>query len=99
MITSSVVAIYKTKNFPEQTHLTPEDWTDPTADYTNAYERSKTLAEKAAWDFKKQECPEIDIVTIHPGLVVGPSLVSCQFSSGDLIKKFMMKELPAIPYV
>lgn len=99
MITSSVAAIYKTKNFPKQTHMTPDDWTDATADFTTAYERSKTLAERAAWDFQKAECPDLEIVTVNPGFVIGPSLVSCQFSSGDVIKKFMMKELPAIPYV
>ena len=33
---------------------------------------SKTLAEEAAWKFSKEN--KIDMVTIHPGWVIGPLL-------------------------
>ena len=36
------------------------------------YPLSKTLAEKAAWDFAKEN--GLDIVAVHPGLVMGPIL-------------------------
>ncbi|CAI0455034.1 unnamed protein product, partial [Linum tenue] len=36
------------------------------------YQLSKTLAEIAAWDFAKEN--GVDMVTIHPGLVIGPFL-------------------------
>ncbi|PWA47838.1 NAD(P)-binding Rossmann-fold superfamily protein [Artemisia annua] len=36
------------------------------------YPLSKTLAEKAAWDFAKEK--GLDIVAVHPGLVMGPIL-------------------------
>ncbi|XP_057978566.1 phenylacetaldehyde reductase-like isoform X2 [Malania oleifera] len=36
------------------------------------YMLSKTLAEEAAWKFTKEN--KIDMVTIHPGLVIGPLL-------------------------
>lgn len=36
------------------------------------YPLSKTLAEKAAWDFAKEN--GLDIVVVHPGLVMGPIL-------------------------
>jgi dihydroflavonol-4-reductase len=39
----------------------------------------------------------VEIVTINPGLVLGPNLNKAQFSSGDIIKKLMMKELPGLP--
>ncbi|KAK6928773.1 NAD-dependent epimerase/dehydratase [Dillenia turbinata] len=36
------------------------------------YPLSKTLAEKVAWDFAKEH--NIDLVTLHPGVVIGPPL-------------------------
>ena len=36
------------------------------------YMLSKTLAEEAAWKFAKENV--IDMVTLHPGLVIGPLL-------------------------
>lgn len=48
VITSSGVAIYKNKN-PKKTHFTADDWTD--LSIASAYEKSKTIAEKCAWDF------------------------------------------------
>jgi dihydroflavonol-4-reductase len=38
------------------------------------YRRSKTLAERAAWDFVKNEAPEIALTTINPTLVIGKPL-------------------------
>jgi len=37
------------------------------------------------------------LVTINPGLIIGPNLNSAQFSSGDVINKFMLGEFPGIP--
>ena len=93
VITSSVAAIKNnTKN-----NFTPSDWADPSQ--IAAYAKSKTLAEKAAWDFVKKlpANEKIELVTINPGLIVGPNLNHAKFSSGDVIKKLMMGELPGIP--
>ena len=59
--------------------MTNQDWTDLSV--ATAYEKSKTLAEKAAWDFIGQlpEADRFEVVTINPGLVLGPSLVECKF--------------------
>lgn len=42
--------------------------------FQNWYVVSKTLAEEAAWKFAKEN--KIDLVTLHPGLVIGPFLQS-----------------------
>ena len=57
------------------------------------------MAEKAAWEFQASlpEDNRMEIVTINPGFVVGPNLNSAQFSSGDIIKKIMQKEMPLLP--
>jgi nucleoside-diphosphate-sugar epimerase len=96
VITSSVAAIYVSKD-KKQKEFTVADWTD--CKIATPYEKSKTLAEKAAWDFQASlpEDERFEIVTVNPGLVLGPNLNKASFSSGDIIKKLMMKELPGLP--
>ena len=100
VITSSGAAIYKNKD-PKKTHFTTEDWTD--LSIASAYEKSKTMAEKCAWDFLATlpEEERFEFATINPGLVLGPNLVKCQFSSGDVVKMLMIKgkRPPAMPHV
>lgn len=48
---------------------------------------SKTLAEEAAWKFAKQN--EIDLVTLHPGLVIGPLLQPTLNYSCEAILNFI----------
>lgn len=79
---------------------TPEDWTIIDKDLY-VYDTSKTLAERAAWDFREKHKEEhnLEIVTINPGLIMGPNLNKSQFSSGDIVKRFMMNESPGMPKV
>ena len=48
VITSSVAAIYKSSDATKN-RFTADDWTE--IDIASPYEKSKTLAEKAAWDY------------------------------------------------
>ena len=98
VITSSVVSIYKNKD-AKKTHFSVEDWTDLTLKSNSAYEKSKTMAEKAGWDFLAAlpENERFEFVTINPGLVLGPNLNECNFSSGDIIKRLMTGAMPGIP--
>jgi len=65
------------------------------------YEKSKTLAEKAAWDFLYglPEEERFELVTINPVLILGPSLVDSDFTSGLIIKKLMSGKVPGIPKI
>jgi len=94
VITSSCAAI---SPCGDKTNFNEKDWAD--VENAVAYSKSKILAEKAAWDFVKDlpEKEKFEVVTINPGLVIGPNLNKAQFSSGDIIKKLMMKEMPACP--
>ncbi|GMI65959.1 hypothetical protein like AT5G19440 [Hibiscus trionum] len=51
------------------------------------YMLSKTLAEEAAWKFAKEN--DMDIVTINPGLVIGPLLQPTLNTSVELISKLI----------
>ncbi|WP_157203880.1 MULTISPECIES: NAD-dependent epimerase/dehydratase family protein [unclassified Marinomonas] len=56
--------------------INPNSWTDTSADI-GTYTKSKTLAEKAAWDFiedQPMDSHKIEMVSVNPGGVFGPPL-------------------------
>ncbi|PSR76942.1 NAD dependent epimerase/dehydratase [Coniella lustricola] len=78
VITSSFAAILdRTKTNDPGTTYTEASW-NPVAidevenDAVNAYRASKTLAEKAAWDYLSSASPNFDLVTVNPPMVFGP---------------------------
>ncbi|RDW90699.1 SDR family oxidoreductase [Aspergillus mulundensis] len=73
-ITSSFAAIINPKNHEKvysEKNWNPVTWEEG-LDSSNTYRASKTLAEKAAWDFVEKEKPNFDLATINPPLVLGP---------------------------
>jgi dihydroflavonol-4-reductase len=78
--------------------FTEADWTDAanTKD-TFVYERSKTLAERAAWAWLKGEGGKLELTTINPVLVRGPVLGSDFSASLEAVKKLIDGSAPAIP--
>jgi len=78
---------------------TEEDWSPPEA--CNPYERSKTLAEKAAWDFLK-ELPEekkFEMAAVNPGFVIGPALTTGSGTSLSTVMRMLTGEIPGFPDV
>lgn len=75
------------------------DWSDVKA--CNAYYKSKTLAEKAAWDFLETLplSDKFELVTINPSLILGPSFIQTDFTSGSMLKKMLMGAFPALPKI
>ena len=53
--------------------FTPDSWTDLDAPNISTYIKSKTLAEKAAWDFVKRQKDDspIEMVVMSPGVLIG----------------------------
>ena len=76
----------------------PSDWTDTSKD-VGAYIKSKTIAEKAAWDFVNNQTDEsFSMTTIHPGMVFGPLLSNdMEGISASLITKMITGQFPALP--
>lgn len=76
VLTSSVVAVYgNTKEAlsqPDST-FTTQDWNCTSTLDHQPCSLSKTVAEKEAWD-RAQKQESWDLVTINPGLILGPSL-------------------------
>ncbi len=77
------------------------DWTilDSTSHPVSSYYKSKTMAERAAWEFIDSLPAEkkIELTTINPTLVLGPMLSSTACSSADIMKQILMNELPGLP--
>ncbi|WP_320667024.1 aldehyde reductase [Prochlorococcus sp. MIT 1307] len=76
----------------------PTDWTDTSKD-VGAYIKSKTIAEKAAWDFMtNQSDTSFTMTTIHPGMVFGPLLSNAiEGMSAGLITKMISGKFLALP--
>ncbi|KAK7276044.1 hypothetical protein RIF29_17175 [Crotalaria pallida] len=72
VVTSSIAAITPSLGWPSDVVKTENCWTD--IEYCKQkgmwYSLSKTLAEKSAWDFAKEN--GLDVVVINPGTVSGP---------------------------
>lgn len=97
VMTSSIAAIVYGRGSPKAP-LTEADWSDETnrAD-TSAYERSKTIAERAAWDFMKREGGSLQLVTVNPGAVLGPLLGKDFSASIEFVKKLIDGSMPGVP--
>jgi nucleoside-diphosphate-sugar epimerase len=97
VMTSSMAAICYGR---ERDHLfTEDDWSNVDGPHIGAYEQSKTIAERAAWEFMASPGARstMDLVTINPGLVLGPLLCAEWSTSAELIKKILQRAVPAIP--
>lgn len=66
--------------------FTEEDWTDLAADI-DAYQRSKTMAERAAWEFAKKE--NMELSAVNPVAVMGPILGKDYSHSNQIIKAML----------
>ncbi|CAH9075282.1 unnamed protein product [Cuscuta epithymum] len=71
VLTSSISAIVPSPNWPADVVKNEDCWTD--VEYCKQkgrwYPLSKTLAEKAAWEFAKEK--DLDVVVVNPGTVLG----------------------------
>lgn len=81
-------------------HLNQDSWTDVNEKSVTAYFKSKTLAEKAAWDFIKNQTgnEKLELVVINPGPIYGPTLTGNLVSeSMDFFKKLISGKVPMLP--
>uniref|UniRef100_A0A6N2L502 NAD-dependent epimerase/dehydratase domain-containing protein n=1 Tax=Salix viminalis TaxID=40686 RepID=A0A6N2L502_SALVM len=72
VVTSSISSIMPSPNWPADVIKNEDCWTDVEYCKQNSlwYPLSKTLAEKAAWEFSKEK--GLDVVVVNPGTVMGP---------------------------
>jgi dihydroflavonol-4-reductase len=95
VLTSSVAAIEANGKAGRET-LTEADWSDIAHPRSTPYYKSKTLAERAAWDFVTRH-PEMQLTAINPSLVLGRPLDSDFGTSLKLIERILSGKDPMLP--
>jgi dihydroflavonol-4-reductase len=75
---------------------TEADWNTRSSLTRNPYYFSKTLAERAAWDFVDRDGTDLDLVAINPFYVIGPSLGPEMNTSHRFFTGFTNGGVPAI---
>jgi len=101
VLTSSFVAIgYTPKPGGE---FTEDDWTDPDMPGLAPYPRSKTIAERAAWDFMSSGAPssknkrDTELTVVNPTFILGPPLTAATGSSMYLVKAMFSGQMSVAP--
>lgn len=96
VLTSSFAAIgYGRK--PQSTPFNETNWTDPDGEGVTPYVKSKTLAERAAWDFIAREGRALELSIVNPVGVFGPVLGADFATSILLVQRMMDGSLPGCP--
>jgi nucleoside-diphosphate-sugar epimerase len=96
VVTSSVAAIAGGAKTPGP--LTEDDWTDLEFDGLSPYVRSKTIAERAAWELVREQGAEQRLATVNPGAILGPLLSHDASYSLEAIER-LLKGIPGTPKV
>jgi nucleoside-diphosphate-sugar epimerase len=96
VITSSFAAI----GYGHPQHEAPfteTDWTDPNGADVMPYTKSKTLAERAAWEFIEQEGAGLELSAVNPVGVFGPVLGADYATSILIVQKMLDGSMPGVP--
>ena len=84
---------------PQATPFDETNWTDATAAGLSAYVRSKTLAERAAWDFMAREGGGLELAVVNPVAVFGPVLGPDYAASIVLVQRLLAGTVPGCPRI
>ncbi|BDG10769.1 SDR family oxidoreductase [Anaeromyxobacter paludicola] len=74
-----------------------EDWTVLDGPGVDAYGRSKTLAERAAWDFMAREGGTMELATMLPVAVMGPVMGRDISGANHIVAMMLDGKMPGFP--
>ncbi len=97
VLTSSVAAVAFGHDDKTDHVFDEDDWS--VVDRCEPYQKSKTLAERAAWDFVSslQDDERFELAVINPGFIAGPLMSNCGGTSAEVVKRLMDRDMPACP--
>ncbi len=96
VVTSSFTAIGY-GHAPQKTMFDETSWTDPNAAGVLPYAKSKTLAERAAWDFVARDGSALELAVVNPVMVFGPVLGPDYSASILLVQRLLDGAVPGCP--
>ncbi|HVZ05071.1 aldehyde reductase [Hyphomicrobium sp.] len=99
VLTSSAVAIFYGSGLPAGHIYSETDFTDETRADLTPYIKSKTIAEKAAWQFAKTTAGAPELTVINPAFVQGPALDADLSTSHELYRLMARGVYPAAPRI
>ena len=100
VMTSSMAAIAYGWGENRPAVLTEEHWSNPDNLKDNtAYTRSKTIAERAAWDYVNGEGKGLELAVINPAAVLGPVMSGDLSASLELLTMPLSGKIPAVPRI
>jgi len=97
VMTSSFAAIGYGAPKDRTAAFTEQDWTNLGDPAVPPYHRSKTIAERAAWDFIAREGDGLELAVVNPVVVFGPVLGPDYSTSIVLVKRLMDGSMPGCP--
>jgi dihydroflavonol-4-reductase len=98
VLTSSTVAMHGGQN--GLIRIDKDSWTDVNGKNVTAYFKSKTLAEKAAWEFIKAQTGDgkLELAVVNPGPIYGPTITgNLSTEAMDFVKKLITGKVPMLP--
>jgi dihydroflavonol-4-reductase len=98
VITSSTAAVAYGHE-PQSQPFDESSWTDLDGTDVQPYVKSKTLAERAAWDFIAREGNGLELAVINPVGIFGPVLGPDFSGSIQIIKALLDGAVPAAPNI
>jgi len=98
VVTSSVAAISGSGKPVHGRPLDERDWSDPDNPKLTPYACSKTVAERAAWDFMAERGATEKLATINPGAIIGPVLNDDRSFSLQAIER-LLGGMPGLPRI
>jgi nucleoside-diphosphate-sugar epimerase len=81
----------------QQSPFNETNWTNPDGEGVTPYTKSKTLAERAAWDFIQREGGTLELSVVNPVGVFGPVLGPDYSTSILLVQRLMDGAIPGCP--
>jgi dihydroflavonol-4-reductase len=97
VVLTSAIGAVAMGHKPQTRPFNETDWSDLSGDIA-PYQKSKTLSERAAWDFIAREGRGLELSVVNPVAVLGPVLAADFSHSIGLIKR-LMDGMPGCPKV
>jgi dihydroflavonol-4-reductase len=99
VVTSSSAAVRNPGAPARSRPLTEADWSDPGNPKLTPYAKSKTIAERSAWDYADSVGATDRLAVVNPGAIIGPLLGSHGSFSLQTVGRLLDGAMPAIPRI